>query len=86
MGENKEDRIREIIRKCYLLFKNIYDSDNEMYNYFLKFQKIYKTPEDALDKILTLSEYYRAMKIVNIDVLKIIMITSLIERLNSKKD
>jgi hypothetical protein len=45
-----------------------------------------ETNEKAFYEIFTLSEYYRAMKIVETDVLKIIMMTSLIERLNSERD
>lgn len=84
--KTQKERTKETIQKSFRLFKGIYDSDQEMYEYFLKFQRIYETPENAFYEIFTLSEYYRAMKIVKTDVLKIIMITSLIERLNSEKD
>ena len=84
--KTQQDRIKEYITKKFCLFQGIYDSDQEMYSYFLKFERIYGTPENAFYEIFTLSEYYRAMKLEKSDVLKIIMITSIIERLYSKKD
>ena len=85
MSKKKVDEtIRQSINRNFKHFKEIFNSELEMYDYFLRFKKIHEDPEDAYYELFSLSDYYRAMKIVKPDFLKLIMLISLIEKLNSK--
>lgn len=86
MEKNTQDVIKISIKNSFKHFNKIFDSENEMYDYFLKFNKIYKSPDDAFYELFSISDYYRSLKIVKPDFLKLIMMISLIEKLNSKND
>jgi hypothetical protein len=73
------------VKKDFPLFKEIYSSENEMLEYGLKFQQIGDT-KTAFIEFYTISEFYRALKLVRDDFVRLIMIISLIERLSSKTD
>ena len=76
----------DLVKKDFRFFKDVYDSEKEMLEYCLKFQKIHKPLWRAFEEFFSLSEFYRAMKMMKNDFIKLLMITSLIEKLSSKKD
>ena len=81
-----EEFCEDFVKRYFRLFNEIYGSEKEMLQYCIKFQQIYKTPRRAFEEFLTLSEFCRAMKLMKIDFIKVIMITSIIEKLSSKED
>jgi len=78
--------IGRLIKINYLMFQDIYFSQDEFHNYYSKFLNIYKKPERALYELANLSRYFLTMKTTEQNNLKTIMFISLIERLNSDKD
>ncbi len=83
---SKIEVIQRLIKINYLMFQEIYFSQEEFYNYYLKFLNIYEKPERALYELTNLSRYFLTMKSTEQNNLKTIMFISLIERLNSDKD
>lgn len=75
-----------LVRRYFRIFAEVYSSEKEMLQYCLKFQQIHKTLKRAFEEFFTLSEFYRAMKLMKSDFTKVIMITSIIEKLSSKED
>lgn len=89
MSEQKktpEGHCEDFVRRYFRFFNEVYSSDREMLQYCLKFQQIYQPLKRAFDEFYSLSEFYRAMKLMKTDFIKLIMITSIIEKLSSKKD
>lgn len=76
----------ENVKRYFPTFKEIYDSEKEMLDYGLGFQQIYKSFEKAFFELFSLSEFYLVFRIIENDFLKLVMITSIIEKLSSKKD
>ena len=84
--ETPKELCDSLVKEYFRFFIEVYSSEKEMLEYCLKFQQIHKTPKRAFDEFFSLSEFYRAMKLMKIDFIKLIMITSMIEKLSSKKD
>ena len=80
----QDEKIKNSIRHMFKYFGEVFASEEEMYTFYLKFLKKCEKPEDAYYELLTLSEYYIAMKQAKSPFLKLIMQISLIEKLNSK--
>jgi hypothetical protein len=76
----------ENVKKYFPTFKEIYDSEKEMLDFGLGFQRIYETFEKAFSELFSLSEFYLVFKTVENDFLKLVMMSSIIEKLSSKKD
>lgn len=76
----------DFVKRYFRVFNEVYSSQREMLEYCLKFQKIHKTLKRAFEEFFTLLEFYRAMRRMEIDFIKLIMITSIIEKLSSAKD
>jgi hypothetical protein len=57
-----------------------------MLDYGLGFQQIYNSFEKAFFELFSLSEFYLVFRTIENDFLKLVMITSIIEKLSSKKD
>jgi len=83
---SKMEVIGRLIKINYLMFQDIYSSEDEFHNYYLKFLNMYKKPERAFYELTNLSRYFLTMKTTEQNNLKTIMFISLIERLNSDKD
>jgi len=81
-----KDVCEDLVKKDFRFFKEVYSSEKEMLEYCMKFQQIYETLKRAFEEFFSLSEFYRAMKLMKIDFIKLLMITSLIEKLSSKRD
>lgn len=103
-----EEQWTDFVRQDFPFFTEIYDSEDEMLRYGLKFQQIYGTFQKAFDGFYSLSEFYRAIQLLtknenaekkgilelfsehqykkNEDILSLIMVISLIEKLSSQKD
>lgn len=76
----------DLVKRDFRFFKDVYNSEKEMLEYCLKFQKIYKPLWRAFEEFFSLSEFCRAMKLMKDDFIKLLMITSIIEKLSSEKD
>ena len=59
---SKIEVIQRLIKINYLMFQEIYFSQEEFYNYYLKFLNIYEKPERALYELTNLSRYFLTMK------------------------
>jgi len=81
-----KERCEDSVKEYFRFFNEVYSSEKEMLEYCLKFQQIYQTPMRAFEEFFSLSQFYRAMKLMEDDFAKLIMIISLIEKLSSKKD
>ncbi|MCJ7559257.1 hypothetical protein MUO79_01400 [Candidatus Bathyarchaeota archaeon] len=77
---------QDFIKKNFSSFREIYATKEEMLGYCGKFRQIYKDSEDASSEFLVLHKFYMAMRKMENSLVKLIMITSLIERLNSRED
>jgi hypothetical protein len=76
---SKMEVIGRLIKINYFMFQDIYLSEDEFYNYYLKFLSIYKKPDRALYELTNLSRYFLTMKTTEQDNLKTIMFISLID-------
>ncbi len=54
--------LREFVKKSNAFFQGIYDDENEMLGYGLKFIDAYGSFERAFDDFVSISEYYRLLK------------------------
>ncbi len=73
------------VKENFMFFKEIYSSEKEMLEYGLKFQQTGDIKKAFLE-FYTISEFYRALKLVRDGFVRLIMIISLVERLSSKRD
>jgi hypothetical protein len=73
-------------KRYFPLFHEIYESEEEIVKIGLGFQQMYKHFGKAFYEFYTISEYYRTMKSMKADFVRLVMVTSLIEKLNSTKD
>lgn len=86
--ENKTPKefCEDFVKRYFRFFNEVYNSEEEILDYCLRFQKIHKTLKRAFEEFFTLSEFYRVLRRMKNDFIKLIMITSIIEKLSSKKD
>ena len=56
LEKTQDEKIRNSIRDRFKYFGEIFDSEQEMYDYYLKFHKIHENPEDAFYELFSLSE------------------------------
>ena len=80
-----QEKLRAIVTAYFPYFKDIYTSESEVLKYWLKFYAVFDD-ERALAEFLRILGFYRALKTVKVDFVKLIMIISLIEKLNSGED
>ena len=83
--KTSEELLIDPIKKYFPLFKEIYDSEQEMLNYAIGFQEVYQAADRAFYELFSLSEFVLVWKRIEDDFLKLIMITSIIEKLNSRE-
>jgi len=84
--KNPKEFYKDFVKEDFRFFKDTYSSENEMLEYCLKFQQIHRTLKRAFDDFFSISEFYQAMKFVKNDFTKLMMITSIIEKLRSTRD
>ena len=80
-----QEKLRDIVKAYFPHFREIYSSEAELLEYWLKFYEVFDS-ERTLAEFLRLLGFYRALKMVKADFVKLIMIISLIEKLNSEED
>lgn len=73
------------IVNVFPLFKKIYDSEDEILSFFLKFQRNYTNPKQAYHEFLTLNQYFLGLLDIDADSVKLVMFVSLIEKLTSDR-
>ena len=78
--------LKGFVKENFQYFKEVYDSEQEMLEYWKKFSDVPKPNKSAINEFYDISSFYKAMKLTKDDFIKLIMITSLVERLNSDKD
>lgn len=59
-----QEVLDEFVKTHFPFFKEIYDSEGEMLEYGLKFKQIFTTFERAFNEFYTISEFYRALKLI----------------------
>jgi hypothetical protein len=75
----------DVTRKYFPTFKEFYGTEQEMLEYGLGFQQIYGSFEEAFYEFFSLSEFCLSLRTIKDDFVKLVMITSIIEKLNSKQ-
>jgi hypothetical protein len=63
-NESPEEKWKNVVREQFPSFKEIYSSEDEMLNYGLKFQQIYKEYMKAFDEFFGISEFFRVIQLL----------------------
>jgi hypothetical protein len=77
---------RDFIKENFQCFKDAFTSEQEMLDYWKKFSIVSKPNGSSLEEFYDIALFYKAMKLTKDDSTKLIMITSIIEKLNSEND
>lgn len=76
----------DTIKKYYPTFNKIFQSEQDLIDCSLGFRQIYKDNGEAMFEFFSLSEYMLVLNSIKDDFVKLIMVTSVIKKLNSKKE
>ncbi|MCL5950006.1 MAG: hypothetical protein M1490_05970 [Candidatus Bathyarchaeota archaeon] len=57
----------DFVKEDFPLFKEIYQSEDDMIRYCLKFENAYGTYKDAFHEFYNISEYYLAIKLLTVN-------------------
>jgi len=63
-NESPEEKWKNVVEEQFPYFKEIYNSEDEMLNYGLKFQQTYKEYMKAFDEFFGISEFFRVIQLL----------------------